>query len=310
MFIVSTATKRKRRSGLYLGLSIIVILSITAISILYYLGTLSQRVDRELTKGLDHYQEGSRLISSSIARMGSVGKETDSAKRSSIKEDLKRDLSVAEKELAKALNNFKKMEKLSYFNWEKETSELMKASTEETAKAAVEIYALIDKTDDIAALLTLVSDGASKFQQATNESNKLVLMSNAGRHEEVKKEANTVASLFNESKNMINKANLIDEKAELTEFLEQVKTGEILVANLIKMADDVGEERFEDYQKRRKESNALIDQLTKTAESAMIINPVSWIDSELEESIKGLRGFAKNAEEFHKKALDLWSDKT
>jgi len=310
MFIVSTATKRKRRSGLFLILSIIVILMITAISVLYYLGTLSQRVDRELTKGLDHHQEGSRLISQSLATVGSLGKESDTAKRNNIKEDLKGDLQIAEKELAKALSNFKKMEKLSYFNWEKDTSELMKKSTKETVKLAKEMYVLIDRTDDISALLVLVSEGALKFQQATNASNKLVLMSNAGRHEEVKKESKAVAALYKESKDKISQASLIDEKAELTEFLEQVKAGEKLASNLNMMADDVAEERFEDYQKRRKESNVLIDQLTKTAKSAMVSNPVSWIDSQLEETIKGLSGFAKGAEELHKKALDLWSNKT
>ncbi len=310
MFIVSTATKRKRRSGIFLILSVIVILSIVAVSVLYYYGTLAQRVDRELTKGLAHYQEGTRLIFESTARISVIGKEVDADKRQGIREEIEKDIADAEEELAIALDNFKKMKELSYFNWERDTSELMRESTEEIVNVAAELYSLIDKTDDISAILSLVSDGASKFRMATNKSNKLVLMSNAGRHEEVKTEAPAVAALYIESKNMIGQAYLIDDKTELSAFLEQINAGEKLAANLLAMADDVADERFEEYGARRRESNTLIDQLTKTSESALVINPASWIDSQLEEFIRGLEGKVSDAEEIHKKALDLWSQKS
>lgn len=303
----SPVRKRSRLIAIFFALAMT---ALAVLSGLYYLGTLSLKVDGRLKSGLKHYDGGAKLIAETVVGTGKLGMETNPAERNLIQKSLLSDLDRAAGELGTAGREFRKMKSVSNFKWEKDTAKLMIKSANELDEAIKELSSALAESGEINKTLSLIREAAQHFRQAAGESNKLVLMNNSGRYSQVKAEAPAVASGFAKARSLIEEVKNTRPEAALDQFLTPVISGEKLMANLTLMADYAASGRSEDYDRLNNESNGLINQLIATDKSPMFINPDQWIKENLNDDINTVKKSVENAKKLREKALDLWQDKT
>lgn len=306
MSITSPSLSVKKKSRVGCLVVVVAIIGVVALAVIFYLGSLSQRVEGRFKVGLTHYNKGAVLVKKSAAAASDLKLIANTKMRASAGRRILKSLKKADSELDLARSNFKRMRQLSMFNWEKETADLMAQSAAEAQKSDQEVGAIIQKSAKIVVILADVSDGAAKFQQAVSQSNTLIALSNSGRYAEVKSAAPPLAQVFADAKVKIAAADRLDSRANLAPYLDQIAKGEQLANELALLADAGLSRRLDEFNRLSAESNALINQVITTSQSKLATDPEGWIDDQMEQLISQARDHESKADKLKKKALDLW----